>query len=309
MTSHGQRFRRRALRRGYKVDEVDEFLDRVEATLGGEHLEAPVSTQEVHDVVFRVRFGGYDEWQVDLHLDRVERQLMELAEHAPSYGRVPDPRGPGHQAPSPVPHRPSPVPSGRLAGAMGGGQAPPGPVDTGSGPRYDEPTYAGSYDQTETFHHDMTTEMRVGDMGGPEWARPAPPPGMGGGPHTGHGGPQPGGPPSGQPRMGGPPPHGGPPPGMAGMGGPVTGGFPAGDLQRLDELRRAFQPRRFGSGYDRNQVDQLFEQVLAGMSGQAPMSVTESQLDPRRFDLVPGGYYEVDVDNALREVREILRRH
>ncbi|HET9516346.1 MAG TPA: DivIVA domain-containing protein, partial [Actinoplanes sp.] len=28
MTSQGQRFRRRALRRGYKVDEVDSFLDR-----------------------------------------------------------------------------------------------------------------------------------------------------------------------------------------------------------------------------------------------------------------------------------------
>ena len=30
--------------------------------------------------MFRVRFGGYDEWQVDLHLDRVERQLGDLEE-------------------------------------------------------------------------------------------------------------------------------------------------------------------------------------------------------------------------------------
>ena len=80
MTSQGQRFRRRALRRGYKVDEVDAFLDRVEATLAGDPIGAPVAAQEVHDVVFRVRFGGYDEWQVDLHLDRVERQLAELEE-------------------------------------------------------------------------------------------------------------------------------------------------------------------------------------------------------------------------------------
>ena len=80
MTSQGQRFRRRALRRGYKVDEVDTFLDRVEATLAGDPIGAPVGAQEVHDVVFRVRFGGYDEWQVDLHLDRVERQLAELEE-------------------------------------------------------------------------------------------------------------------------------------------------------------------------------------------------------------------------------------
>src|SRR6201994_1541919 len=89
VSSQGQRFRRRALRRGYKVDEVDGFLDRVEATLAGEQVGPPVGAQEVHDVVFRVRFGGYDEWQVDLHLDRVERQLAEFEERG---GRALDPR-------------------------------------------------------------------------------------------------------------------------------------------------------------------------------------------------------------------------
>ncbi|GFJ89032.1 hypothetical protein Prum_026740 [Phytohabitans rumicis] len=87
MASQGQRFRRRALRRGYKVDEVDTFLDRVEATLAGDPVGSPVASQEVHDVVFRVRFGGYDEWQVDLHLDRVERQLAELEERGGYGGR------------------------------------------------------------------------------------------------------------------------------------------------------------------------------------------------------------------------------
>ena len=94
-TSQGQRFRRRALRRGYKVDEVDAFLDRVEATLAGDPVGAPVTGQEVHDVVFRVRFGGYDEWQVDVYLDRVARQLAELEERgvlgtapAPDYGKA-----------------------------------------------------------------------------------------------------------------------------------------------------------------------------------------------------------------------------
>ena len=67
------RSRRRSLRRGYKVEEVDSFLDRVEAMLNGERVEPPVRSKDVHDIVFRVKFGGYDEWQVDLHLDRVER--------------------------------------------------------------------------------------------------------------------------------------------------------------------------------------------------------------------------------------------
>ena len=44
MTSQGQRFRRRALRRGYKVDEVDSFLGRVEATLAGEPVNNPASS-------------------------------------------------------------------------------------------------------------------------------------------------------------------------------------------------------------------------------------------------------------------------
>ncbi|HEY1177081.1 MAG TPA: DivIVA domain-containing protein, partial [Phytomonospora sp.] len=90
MTSQGERFRRRALRRGYKVDEVDAFLDRVEATLEGQPIGPPVASQEVDDVVFRVRFGGYDEWQVDVYLDRVARQLTELEERG-VLGRAPAP--------------------------------------------------------------------------------------------------------------------------------------------------------------------------------------------------------------------------
>ncbi len=117
MASQGQRFRRKALRRGYKVDEVDAFLDRVEATLAGQPVGAPVASQEVHDVVFRVRFNGYDEWQVDLHLDRVERQLAELEERGGVSGRGDgrmgpmDRMGPGmrdDRGMSPVPQPPMP---------------------------------------------------------------------------------------------------------------------------------------------------------------------------------------------------------
>jgi DivIVA domain-containing protein len=115
--SQGQRFRRRALRRGYKVDEVDSFLDRVEATLSGDPTGAPVSAQEVHDVVFRVRFGGYDEWQVDLHLDRVERQLAELEERGGGgFGRALDSRsGELRMAPERMqPERMGPPPMERM---------------------------------------------------------------------------------------------------------------------------------------------------------------------------------------------------
>lgn len=107
-----------------------------------------------------------------------------------------------------------------------------------------------------------------------------------------------------------PGPHHGPSHGPGPLG-PLSAhdGPAAADLRRLDELRRSFQPRRYGSGYDRQQVDRLFEQIMAGVAGHGPMPISPEELDSRRFDLVPGGYFEGDVDTALSEVREILRRH
>ncbi len=81
------------------------------------------------------------------------------------------------------------------------------------------------------------------------------------------------------------------------------------DMQRVDQLRRAFQPRRFGSGYDRAEVDDLFDGIQATLGGRAARPVGEQDLDSRRFNLVPGGYYEDEVETALSAVRDMLRRH
>ncbi len=102
----------------------------------------------------------------------------------------------------------------------------------------------------------------------------------------------------GGPRCGGPP-MGGPPP-MGQPGGDAGAGRPA--------CAASFQVRRFGSGYDPAQVDRLFDGVLAGMTGRGPMPVNEADLDSTQFGLVPGGYFEAEVDAALKEVRDILRR-
>ena len=110
----------------------------------------------------------------------------------------------------------------------------------------------------------------------------------------------------GYPNMPGQMPMGGPP-----MGGPPMGGGQGGspELFRVDQLRRTFQPRRFGSGYDPVQVDRLFESILQAMTGRGPMPVPENELDTLQFGLVPGGYFEAEVDAALREVKDILLRH
>jgi hypothetical protein len=93
------------------------------------------------------------------------------------------------------------------------------------------------------------------------------------------------------------------------MGGGPGGGIGAsGEVARIDQLRRSFQPRRFGSGYDPVQVDRVFEGILAAMTGRSPVPINDVELDPGQFNLVPGGYFEAEVDQALREVRDIIRR-
>ena len=318
MTSQGQRFRRRALRRGYKVDEVDAFLDRVEATLAGDPIGAPVTAQEVHDVVFRVRFGGYDEWQVDLHLDRVERQLGDVEERTGGFLRGPEqrrddrlsglrdeplePRRPS-MPPPPMPSRPlTPMPAAQMSG----------PPMMGN--------FAGG-DQRGTF----PPMMAPPPMSAPP-VRPMSAPPM---------------------RPMSAPPMPGPPVRMGGNGYPrfdeqeyPTGGFsneyggrrgrtdmthemrfdlkgsmptsggPASpsELQRIDAMRRTFTARRFGSGYDAIQVNRLFDAIIASLSGRSGMPLNESELDPNQFSLVPGGYFEAEVNQALREIRDLVRR-
>jgi len=89
-----------------------------------------------------------------------------------------------------------------------------------------------------------------------------------------------------------------------------TSGGPAspGELQRIDSMRRTFTARRFGSGYDAIQVNRLFDAIIASLSGRSGMPLSEGELDPNQFSLVPGGYFEAEVNQALREVRDLVRR-
>jgi len=97
-------------------------------------------------------------------------------------------------------------------------------------------------------------------------------------------------------------------PAGAPSGGHVPGAVHPADVQRIDALRRTFTARRFGSGYDTVQVNRLFDAIIASLSGRSGMPITEAELDPNQFSLVPGGYFEAEVNQALREVRELVRR-
>jgi len=288
------------------VDEVDAFLDRVEATLAGEATGAPATSQEVHDVVFRVRFGGYDEWQVDLHLDRVERQLADLEERTGGFARQPGARGamlrddlPEIRR-SPIPGPPMPtrplMPAGM--GAPMAGMMPPMMAQPMSAPPM-RPMSAPPMRPMSAPPMRPMSAPPMRPMSAPPM-RPMSAPPMGGGyprfEDTDHG-------------------YGGD--AYAGrrgrmdaghFDGPRAGGPNPSDLQRIDAMRRTFTARRFGSGYDAVQVNRLFDAILASLSGRSGMPISEAELDPNQFSLVPGGYFEAEVNQALREVRELVRR-
>ena len=304
----GDRFRRKALRRGYKVDEVDDFLERAEATLAGEPVNPPLTADDIRDVVFRTRFGGYDEWQVDLHLDRLERELEDFATGTaprgsngfPSRDDVFASRDVGRDAREPlredvgataqIPRIHENRPPERQVSLPPVPQAPPMPIP-------------------------QAPPMPMPPMPGPP-PMMAPPPGM---------------PPHGQRPQG--PPYGDsfgdslPPPMPIGydayagrhgkadmtvelptMGGGFVSPFTNEDKARVAEMRSGFKPRRFGSGYDSGQVERLFEAILAMMDGRSSSRVSDSDLDPAQFPLVQGGYFEDEVESALGDVRALFKR-
>jgi hypothetical protein len=79
------------------------------------------------------------------------------------------------------------------------------------------------------------------------------------------------------------------------------------ELQRIDAMRRTFTARRYGSGYDAIQVNRLFDRALAVLSGRSTDVISSADLDPKQFSAVPGGYFEAEVNQALRELRDLLR--
>ncbi len=78
-----------ALRRGYDPDDVDEFVDRVVATLDGQDT---VTVEQVRTAPFRPRRGGYREDAVDEAMDRVVEHLMQVRRPADAPQTPPLPR-------------------------------------------------------------------------------------------------------------------------------------------------------------------------------------------------------------------------
>ncbi|MGZ4609034.1 MAG: DivIVA domain-containing protein [Actinomycetes bacterium] len=65
--------RSRMLRRGYHLDDVDDFIDEVTAALSG---DGEVTVEQAREVSFRPKRGGYSEDAVDETLDRIVEVLL-----------------------------------------------------------------------------------------------------------------------------------------------------------------------------------------------------------------------------------------
>lgn len=346
----GQRFKRRVLRRGYKVDEVDTFLDRVEATLTGEEFNNPIGPDEVRDIIFKTRWGGYDEWHVDMELDRLERQLEQFMDDPgtvrgssgfPALSQRKSLALPAGSSPAAAEHIPEEVALSPGVYRSSASDDELSFTDLGAAPRVSP----GSAKDTYTDNAVATG----GAAATPPRSRPAPSldsPATAPRPRSRNVTPHPLPPAGGAPDAPGAAtaspgtasPGTGTPSSVAAHNGsvrstprpnvdpyaprhgktemtvevPTYGGdvspFTQADKKRLTELQQAFKLRRFGSGYESSQVERLWEAMLAAMDGRASARVTDADFDPAQFALVQGGYFEQEVDAALKEVRDLFHQ-
>jgi DivIVA domain-containing protein len=73
------RFSTVRLRMGYDAEQVDEFIDRVMATVNGQPVQRPVTADEIRNIAFSSVWmrEGYDVAQVDMFLDQAEDWLRD----------------------------------------------------------------------------------------------------------------------------------------------------------------------------------------------------------------------------------------
>ncbi|TQS09448.1 DivIVA domain-containing protein [Microbispora sp. SCL1-1] len=120
-----------AVRLGYDPAQVDEFVRRIERTLGLGPLDGPpVTADEIRNARFAVKRKGYNETAVDFALDafivaveaRGDRDTATPAPKPPTTPAVPPPTAPVSKPPLTAPAVPAPP---AASGATGSGSAAP----------------------------------------------------------------------------------------------------------------------------------------------------------------------------------------
>ncbi|MGI5160297.1 DivIVA domain-containing protein [Microbispora sp. CA-102843] len=288
-----------AVRLGYDPEQVDDFVRRIERTLGLGPLDGPpVTADEIRNAKFAVKLGGYNETAVDFALDAfivaVEARAGKDTTPAPSTPAVPPPPAAQNAAPKPTasepatpkPAAPKPAAPKPAASERAGTEpepaveqpaasepAAPKPAASEHAAKEPEPASSGSAAARAVAASPRRTraEERARSDEAPAKATR--------GEKTGTLPPEPG-----------------------------TPSWRETQAARVEHV--AFRPGRLGMGYREEEVDAFLDRVVATLRETAAEPLTAEQVRRATFATVVfrPGYAIREVDGFLAEMASVLER-
>lgn len=323
-----------AVRLGYDPAQVDEFVRRIERTLGLGPLDGPpVTADEIRNARFAVKRGGYNETAVDFALDafivaveaRGDRDTATPAPKPPTTPAVPPPTAPVSKPPltapavSPPPTTAPTAPPPVASGATGSGSAALGASDEEFAPAVRWPAgqaVAGTSRSAASAPASADVSRPTGASGpvgqaaagtsrsaavSRPTAAPASAAPLRRTPAEDRARPQT---PSAKAAVGA---------GRKERTGtlPPEPGSPSWlETQAARVERVAFRPGRLGMGYREEEVDDFLDRIVATLRGTAAEPLTAEQVRKATFATVVfrPGYAVGEVDGFLADMANVLER-
>lgn len=314
-----------AVRLGYDPAQVDEFVRRIERTLGLGPLDGPpVTADEIRNARFAVKRGGYNETAVDFALDafivaveaRGDRDTATPAPKPPTTPAVPPPTAPVSKPPLTAPAVPAPPVA---SGATGSGSAALGASDEEFAPAVRWPAgqaVAGTSRSAASAPASADVSRPTGASGpvgqaaagtsrsaavSRPTAAPASAAPLRRTPAEDRARPQT---PSAKAAVGA---------GREERTGtlPPEPGSPSWlETQAARVERVAFRPGRLGMGYREEEVDDFLDRIVATLRGTAAEPLTAEQVRKATFATVVfrPGYAVGEVDGFLADMANVLER-
>lgn len=287
-----------AVRLGYDPAQVDEFVRRIERTLGLGPLDGPpVTADEIRNARFAVKRGGYNETAVDFALDafivaveaRGDRDTATPAPKPPTTPAVPPPTAPVSKPPLTAPAVPAPP---AASGATGSGSAAPEASAEEFAPAVRWPAGQAAAGTSRSAASAAVSRPTAAPASAAplrrtpaeDRARPQTPSAKAA---VGAGREE---------RTGTLPPEPGSPSWL--------------ETQAARVERVAFRPGRLGMGYREEEVDDFLDRIVATLRGTAAEPLTAEQVRKATFATVVfrPGYAVGEVDGFLAEMANVLER-
>ncbi|MEV4457975.1 DivIVA domain-containing protein [Microbispora sp. NPDC049633] len=270
-----------AVRLGYDPQQVDDFVRRIESTLGrGPADGPPVTADEIRNARFAVKLGGYNETAVDFALDAFIVAVEARAGQGDDSRARPAATNPA--TPSPAAAEPAAT-EPAATGSAATKPATPGPgvaERAATGPAALETAVTQPLVAAPAAR---ATARRTGD-GARAGSDTAPASAPASAPANAAGKP------------GTPPPE------------PGTASWLEAQAVRVERV--AFHPGRLGMGYREEEVDAFLDRVVATLRGTTAEPLTAEQVRKATFATVVfrPGYAIREVDGFLAEMASVLER-